>query len=178
MRLAGVKPLAKEWPIFVKVRLKRPFDWRHTNPRLFDEAIIAAPNYRRRVLGRLSRWTTAIFGTVASATHSQIKQFDDKKALARTREPRAKSTWGISSAGREMATQSNGAYGSTADEKGRRSHEPMRCDHCRKSFGLILHRYFRMRFCSADCLSAYQRRLDDLTMIKIRSLELPRALPT
>jgi len=55
--------------------------------------------------------------------------------------------------------------------------EPMRCDHCRKSFGLILHRYFRMRFCSADCLSAYQRRLDDLTMIKIQSLEQPRALP-
>jgi hypothetical protein len=53
----------------------------------------------------------------------------------------------------------------------------MRCDHCRKSFGLILHRYFRMRFCSADCLSAYQRRLDGLTMIKIRSLELPEALP-
>ena len=63
--------------------------------------------------------------------------------------------------------------------QGRRlSHfEPMRCDHCRKSFGLILHRYFRMRFCSADCLSAYQRRLDDLTMIKIWSLELPRAQP-
>ena len=44
---------------------------------------------------------------------------------------------------------------------------PMRCDHCRKSFGLILHRYFRMRFCSADCLDAYQRRLDDLTMMEI-----------
>jgi len=72
-----------------------------------------------------------------------------------------------------MATQSNGAYGSTADEKGRRSHE--RCG--AKSFGLILHRYFRMRFCSADCLSAYQRRLDGLTMIKIRTLELPGALP-
>ena len=56
--------------------------------------------------------------------------------------------------------------------------ESMRCDHCRKSFGLILHRYFRMRFCSADCLSAYQRRLDGLTMIKIRSLELPRTLPS
>jgi hypothetical protein len=34
-----------------------------------------------------------------------------------------------------------------------------------------------MRFCSADCLSAYQRRLDDLTMIKIQSLEQLRALP-
>jgi hypothetical protein len=69
-----------------------------------------------------------------------------------------------------MATQSND--GLRTDEKAERSHEPMRCDHCRKSFGLILHRYFRMRFCSADCLSAYQRRLADLTMIKIRSLGL------
>jgi hypothetical protein len=37
---------------------------------------------------------------------------------------------------------------------------PMRCDHCRRSFGLIIHRFWRMRFCSADCLTAYQRRLD------------------
>ena len=46
------------------------------------------------------------------------------------------------------------------ERQGRRSphSEPMRCDHCRKSFGLIFHRYFRMRFCSADCLEAYQRR--------------------
>jgi hypothetical protein len=76
-----------------------------------------------------------------------------------------------------MATQSNGANGARTDEKAERSHEPMRCDHCRKSFGLILHRYFRMRFCSADCLNAYQRRLDGLTMVKIRSLELTDALP-
>ena len=76
-----------------------------------------------------------------------------------------------------MATHSTGAYGAMTDEKAQRSNESMRCDHCRKSFGLILHRYFRMRFCSADCLSAYQRRLDGLTMIKIRSLELPEALP-
>ena len=55
--------------------------------------------------------------------------------------------------------------------------ESMRCDHCRKSFGLILNRHFRMRFCSADCLSAYQRRLDDLTMIRIQTLEQPRARP-
>jgi hypothetical protein len=34
----------------------------------------------------------AISGTVASATRSRIKQFDDKKGLARTRKPRAKST--------------------------------------------------------------------------------------
>ena len=73
----------------------------------------------------------------------------------------------------------SGKRGPQMQRQGRRlpHGEPMRCDHCRKSFGLILHRYFRMRFCSADCLSAYQRRLDDLTMIKIQSLEQPRALP-
>ena len=49
--------------------------------------------------------------------------------------------------------------------------EPMRCDYCRKSFGLILHRYYRMRFCSADCLQAYQHRLDDRTIIQIRHVE-------
>jgi hypothetical protein len=78
-----------------------------------------------------------------------------------------------------MAVQSNGAYGATIDEKAPPSHpSPMRCDHCRKAFGLILHRYFRMRFCSADCLNAYQSRLSDLTMIKIRCIELPAALPS
>jgi hypothetical protein len=30
----------------------------------------------------------------------------------------------------------------------------------------------------SPCLSAYQRRLDGLTMIKIRTLELPGALPS
>ena len=60
------------------------------------------------------------------------------------------------------------------ERQGRRSphSEPMRCDHCRKSFGLMLHRYFRMRFCSADCLEAYQRRLDELTMMKIQRVDL------
>jgi hypothetical protein len=58
----------------------------------------------------------------------------------------------------------------------RQGHSPhpksLRCDHCRQSFGLILHRYFRMRFCTADCLDAYQRRLDELTMVKIQHTDL------
>jgi len=49
--------------------------------------------------------------------------------------------------------------------------KPMRCDHCRKSFGLIPHSFWRMRFCSADCLTAYQRRLDKETIAKIRRLD-------
>jgi hypothetical protein len=48
---------------------------------------------------------------------------------------------------------------------------PMRCDHCRKSFGLVIHRYWRMRFCSADCWAAYQNRLDEDTKTKIRRLD-------
>jgi hypothetical protein len=52
---------------------------------------------------------------------------------------------------------------------------PIRCDHCRKPFGLILHRYFRMRFCSSDCLKAYQQRLDKLTRVKIERLDLSHA---
>ena len=53
---------------------------------------------------------------------------------------------------------------------------PMRCDHCRKPFRLVLHRYFRMRFCSPSCLKAYQQRLDKLTRVKIERLDLSRAL--
>ena len=53
--------------------------------------------------------------------------------------------------------------------------ETARCDFCRKSFGLILRRYYRMRFCSADCLKAYQGRLDDLTMTRIHRVDLRRA---
>ena len=48
---------------------------------------------------------------------------------------------------------------------------PMLCDHCRRSFGLITHSFWRMRFCSADCLTAYQRRLDKETVAKIRRLD-------
>jgi hypothetical protein len=40
-----------------------------------------------------------IFGTVARATHRQIKHFDDKKALAWAREPRAKLTGKINKDG-------------------------------------------------------------------------------
>jgi hypothetical protein len=32
-----------------------------------------------------------------------------------------------------------------------------------------------MRFCSSDCLKAYQQRLDKLTRVKIERLDLSRA---
>ena len=55
---------------------------------------------------------------------------------------------------------------------GNTDRQPIRCDHCRKPFGLVLHRYFRMRFCSANCLGAYQQRLDKLTRVKLEQLSL------
>jgi hypothetical protein len=49
------------------------------------------------------------------------------------------------------------------------------CDHCRKPLELVVHRYFRMRFCSSGCLKAYQQRLDKLTRVKIERLDLSHA---
>jgi hypothetical protein len=46
----------------------------------------------------------------------------------------------------------------------------MQCDYCRGKFGLIVHRYWRMRFCCSDCAQAYQQRLHDETKAKIRDL--------
>ena len=51
------------------------------------------------------------------------------------------------------------------------------CDYCQRSFGLILHRYFRMRFCTTGCLRAYQRRLDELTKTEPRRFGLPVSRP-
>jgi hypothetical protein len=46
----------------------------------------------------------------------------------------------------------------------------LRCDHCRKLLGAIVHRYWGMRFCSADCVIAYKRRLSEETRAKISFL--------
>jgi hypothetical protein len=45
-----------------------------------------------------------------------------------------------------------------------------RCDHCRKLLGGTVRRYGGMRFCSADCVTTYQRRLDVVTKAKISLL--------
>lgn len=47
----------------------------------------------------------------------------------------------------------------------------LHCDHCRGSLGAPARRYWQMRFCSAVCVAAYQRRLADGTRAKIRRLE-------
>jgi hypothetical protein len=46
----------------------------------------------------------------------------------------------------------------------------LRCDHCRGPLGLMVRRYWRMRFCSAGCVQAYQQRLQDNTRDKIAKL--------
>src|SRR5690348_11077236 len=45
------------------------------------------------------------------------------------------------------------------------------CDCCRKELGSFPHLYWRMRFCSLACMSAYQRRLLPHTREKILVLE-------
>ena len=46
----------------------------------------------------------------------------------------------------------------------------VRCDHCRRPLGIMVRRYWHMRFCSAACVQAYQRRLHDDTKQKIANI--------
>jgi hypothetical protein len=48
---------------------------------------------------------------------------------------------------------------------------PSQCDYCRNELGSFPHLYWRMRFCSLACMSAYQRRLAPQTREKIVMLE-------
>jgi hypothetical protein len=48
----------------------------------------------------------------------------------------------------------------------------MRCDHCRRPLGIMVRRYWHMRFCSAACVAAYQHRLHDDTKQKIAKIRL------
>lgn len=44
------------------------------------------------------------------------------------------------------------------------------CDFCRGGLGLIVHRYWYMRFCSSACVQGYEQRRDEAT-VKIRGLD-------
>ena len=48
----------------------------------------------------------------------------------------------------------------------------LRCDHCREELGRGVHRYWHMQFCSAACMTAYQRRLAPETKVKISQLQV------
>jgi hypothetical protein len=60
----------------------------------------------------------------------------------------------------------------TAAKPNGRSAMTIKCDYCRGPLGVNVHRYWRMRYCSADCVTSYQRRLDEGTAGKIRCLEV------
>jgi hypothetical protein len=45
------------------------------------------------------------------------------------------------------------------------------CDHCRERLSFCVHRYWRMRFCSAACMNAYQQRLSTHTQKKIYEID-------
>jgi hypothetical protein len=51
------------------------------------------------------------------------------------------------------------------------SSAPSQCDTCRSKLGSCPHLYWRMRFCSLACMSAYQQRLSPQTNQKILMLE-------
>jgi hypothetical protein len=46
-----------------------------------------------------------------------------------------------------------------------------KCDFCGGRLGLIIHRYYRMRFCCEAHMSGYHQRLTEETRAKIRLLE-------
>jgi len=48
----------------------------------------------------------------------------------------------------------------------------LRCDHCRAKLGPRVHHYWRMRFCSANCVATYQKRLSAGTQAKIVKLDV------
>jgi hypothetical protein len=52
-----------------------------------------------------------------------------------------------------------------------------KCDYCRGSLGVNTHRYWRMRYCSVECVTAYQRHLDEGTVGKIAVLNLGLVIP-
>jgi hypothetical protein len=37
----------------------------------------------------------------------------------------------------------------------------VRCDYCRGKLGLMVRRYWHMRFCSTACAQGYEQRLDE-----------------
>ena len=45
-----------------------------------------------------------------------------------------------------------------------------RCDFCGGHLGLVIHRYYRMRFCCETHMGAYRGRLTEETRVKIRRL--------
>ena len=59
---------------------------------------------------------------------------------------------------------------SAADKTDDDSSSSLCCDHCRGKLRSCVHRYWRMRFCSAACVNDYRKRLATHTQQKIYKL--------
>jgi hypothetical protein len=57
------------------------------------------------------------------------------------------------------------------DAAGKDAPSSLCCDYCRGKLSFNLHRYWRMRFCSAACMNAYRQRLYPHTRQKIYELD-------
>jgi hypothetical protein len=64
----------------------------------------------------------------------------------------------------------------SAAEKINEASSSLCCDHCRGKLKFGVHRYWRMRFCSAACMHAYQQRLSTHTHQKISEIDGYRPL--
>jgi hypothetical protein len=63
-----------------------------------------------------------------------------------------------------------GLFGAAEEVNGDSSNS-LCCDHCRGKLRFCVHRYWRMRFCSAACMNAYQQRLSPRTQQKIYEID-------
>ena len=135
------------------------------------------PNKAPASASRLPTWATPLSPTIihwapSFANSAAVQPATTTMATKSPSHQRQRNLWNVSvlrsSLDREHGDR--GVIMGFQDWPAAPHSKPMRCDQCRKSFGLILHRYYRMRFCSADCLEAYQRRLDDLTITRIQHL--------
>jgi hypothetical protein len=67
-----------------------------------------------------------------------------------------------------------GFFGAAEEVNGGSSSLSLCCDHCRGKLRFGVQRYWRMRFCSAACMNAYQKRLSLDTQQKIYVLDRHR----
>jgi hypothetical protein len=64
-----------------------------------------------------------------------------------------------------------GLFGAAEKVNGDSSSLSLCCDHCRGKLRFGVHRYWRMRFCSAACMNAFQKRLSQDTQQKIYEID-------
>jgi len=53
----------------------------------------------------------------------------------------------------------------------------VRCDYCRGRLGLLVHRYWHMRFCSSACAQDYERQRDETKQKFAGWMTAPATMP-